>query len=1063
MAVPTIKTSFASGEWAPKLRGRVDIQKYHAGAQLMRNWFVDYSGGGASTRQGTQYVSRCISPGARLIGFQPSSTVSYVLEFGNFYIRFYQNGAPILNTAVTGGTGASGNTFTIANSFNVGDWVVAKGWNGLTNVNGNTYIVIAGTTGSQVVVADLNLNPVTFTGAYTSGGQLQSVYTIASPYAATDLFPNPSTGNPGIKFVQNVTELIITHPSYQPQVLTIFGPTNWTISAANFGPTIAPPVISSVTTNLASSGTFDYQYVVTSVDANGIESAPSNTGQLLGYDYLGSSNTGTININWSAVSGAVSYNVYKAQLQSNSGSPLTGMLFGFIGNTTFTSFNESYPGIAPDFSQTPPIVQSVFSGGSVVSVSVTVQGTYTAVPGVTFPNAPTGGTTATGFASLGAKSISSISHGTLSGHTTDIASTTNPTGYQVTLQSGVVVTILSVSAAFAPDGWIVNSVSLAHPGSVTSGSVPSNPVQPIACNAPGFIRFISGFGISLTWGVMSVSVNNAGQGYTSGGNLTFSSGSAAATFTVSSISTGGFGNPNVPGFLQERLMLAGPSNDLQGYQLSQPGSFFNFNISNPTQDDDAISGTIISEELNDIRALIPVPTGMIALTGKGAWLINGGGGLSTANPITPSNQTASPQAFNGANDLKPIKNNLDVLYGTNKGNYIRDLTYNIYANIYTGSDISVLSNHLFFNHYLLDWAWSEEPFKTLWAIRDDGTMLSLGYVKEQELIGWAHHDTNGQFSSVCSVIETVGGGNVVDAVYMVVQRQVNGVFLAYVERMADRYFTYGYEDSWSVDCGLQSVPAVTIANQATTLFFSGDASQVGNVVFVADGANPFTSTMATNGWVLRAGGGIYTITTFVNSGEVGLTVVQVPTQINPYTNNPFNISTGYTIWQPFTTFTGLTQLVGSTVIGVADGNVVGPFTVSASGTVTLPAPATKVTLGLAFTPDLQTLPLDLGEPTVQGKRKKITAATLRVADTLGLSIGTKFSTLVPMKDFLLGNLGSQSNQFVTGLVSGDGRTVLDQDWQEAGNYCIRQTLPYPATVLAAMPEVTVGDDGRRTG
>src|SRR3979490_1302915 len=99
MAQPAIKTSFASGEWAPKLRGRVDIGKYHAGAALLRNFFVDYSGGGASTRQGTQFINQCKTNGARLIPFQPGSSLSYVLEFGQNYIRFFSNGSPIVETA----------------------------------------------------------------------------------------------------------------------------------------------------------------------------------------------------------------------------------------------------------------------------------------------------------------------------------------------------------------------------------------------------------------------------------------------------------------------------------------------------------------------------------------------------------------------------------------------------------------------------------------------------------------------------------------------------------------------------------------------------------------------------------------------------------------------------------------------------------------------------------------------------------------------------------------------------------------------------------------------------
>src|SRR6516225_9268716 len=110
MAQPTIQTSFASGEWAPKLRSRVDIQKYRTGAALMRNFYVDWSGGGASTRPGTRLVSPSAVPGgSRLIPFQPSANVSYVLMFGtNGYILFYSGGSPIYSnqTNISGITNA---------------------------------------------------------------------------------------------------------------------------------------------------------------------------------------------------------------------------------------------------------------------------------------------------------------------------------------------------------------------------------------------------------------------------------------------------------------------------------------------------------------------------------------------------------------------------------------------------------------------------------------------------------------------------------------------------------------------------------------------------------------------------------------------------------------------------------------------------------------------------------------------------------------------------------------------------------------------------------------------
>ena len=589
-----------------------------------------------------------------------------------------------------------------------------------------------------------------------------------------------------------------------------------------------------------------------------------------------------------------------------------------------------------------------------------------------------------------------------------------------------------------------------------------------------FYPSAAGFGPSVSWNIASLVLIQGGYGYTSAPAVSFSPSSAAtAVTTISSLSGGGGGSANKPpnpaavGFYQERLTIGGAYASLQTFNMSQPGSFFNYDFSNPTQDGDAISGTIVSEDLNDIRSFVSTPTGIIALTGKTAWLINGGGGngLATTTPITPANETANPQAFNGASFLRPIKINLDMLYTTNKGNYVRDLAYNIYANIYTGSDISVLSNHLFFNHNIVDWAWAEEPFKTVWCVRDDGILLSLGYVKEQDLIGWAHHDTDGQFLSVCSVIETVNGSNV-DAVYVIVQRQINGQTVQYVERFDDRQLIHGYFDSWCVDCGLQTTPAYSATNP---LVITGDATEIGNVVTLTDSIDaPFTLGSVTC-QVDTPDGAIYTITAYTSTTQVTAVVVRPPNIYNLYNNTPFPQSTWY-LWVPSATVGGLTQLVGQSVVGVADGVAVGPLTVAAGGVVTLSQPASKVTLGLQYTPQLQTLPLDLGEPTTQGKRKKIVGVTVRVADTLGLQIGKTFGSLVTMKDFQIGAIPTTSSGVVavTDLVNPtgdwndqqnpvDGRTIIDQDWESAGNYCIEQNLPYPATILGVIPEVAVGD------
>jgi hypothetical protein len=56
------------------------------------------------------------------------------------------------------------------------------------------------------------------------------------------------------------------------------------------------------------------------------------------------------------------------------------------------------------------------------------------------------------------------------------------------------------------------------------------------------------------------------------------------------------------------------------------------------------------------------------------------------------------QVYNGCSDVPPVVVNRDILYVQAKGSSVRDLAYNEFVKIYTGSDLSVLSSHLFFGH-----------------------------------------------------------------------------------------------------------------------------------------------------------------------------------------------------------------------------------------------------------------------------------------------------------------------------------------------------------------------------
>jgi hypothetical protein len=95
LANNVILPSFAAGELSPGLAARVDLAKYHVGAALLENMFVDFKGG-ASSRPGTQYIGAC-EGFTWLYKFVFSSTQQYVLVFSDRLLQFIRNPGGALN------------------------------------------------------------------------------------------------------------------------------------------------------------------------------------------------------------------------------------------------------------------------------------------------------------------------------------------------------------------------------------------------------------------------------------------------------------------------------------------------------------------------------------------------------------------------------------------------------------------------------------------------------------------------------------------------------------------------------------------------------------------------------------------------------------------------------------------------------------------------------------------------------------------------------------------------------------------------------------------------------
>ena len=276
------------------------------------------------------------------------------------------------------------------------------------------------------------------------------------------------------------------------------------------------------------------------------------------------------------------------------------------------------------------------------------------------------------------------------------------------------------------------------------------------------------------------------------------------------------GFPTCAGFFEDRLVFAGSKAEPQTFWASKTGDYYNFGTSIPALDNDAITATLNGGQMNGIKAIIAFGE-MILLTAGGEYKVTGNG-----KPITGENVLSQAQEYRGISDVLPVTVGSRIVYLQQQGNLIRDLAYSYDVDKYTGDDLNLLAAHLFERHKITSMTYQQTPNSIVWCTREDGVLLGLTYLKEQDVYAWHQHSTaHGKFINVCSI-----SGPQEDELYCVVEREGN----YYVERMVAREASTEPEDQYFVDSGI-TVSGNTKTNEVTGL----DHLEGLEVAILADG------------------------------------------------------------------------------------------------------------------------------------------------------------------------------------------------------------------------------------
>ena len=242
-----IQPSLSGGELSPGLWGRVDIARYSTCLELAKNVIIQPYGG-IKNRAGFEYLGNFESPTkkVRLIQFIYSEDQSLILEFGEYYIRFWKNGVLIRKPASS------------IHAWNTGDYAsygITVSYGGINYYN----------------IKLPNINHIPSSSPTYWYALTEDIVELPTPYKESELFE--------ISFVQSADTIFLAHKNYAPKTLKRYGETSWAFIDLNFvnGPF---SILNANLTEKLTVSAITGSITVTHTGGNGIFSSDS-IGQLL--------------------------------------------------------------------------------------------------------------------------------------------------------------------------------------------------------------------------------------------------------------------------------------------------------------------------------------------------------------------------------------------------------------------------------------------------------------------------------------------------------------------------------------------------------------------------------------------------------------------------------------------------------------------------------------------------------------------------------------------------------------------------------------------------------------
>ena len=538
------------------------------------------------------------------------------------------------------------------------------------------------------------------------------------------------------------------------------------------------------------------------------------------------------------------------------------------------------------------------------------------------------------------------------------------------------------------------------------------------------------------------------------------------------------GFPRCGTFYRGRLLMAGFKSRPATLVASAIDDIFNYDLGTLLADE-AFDITIDSDKANVIYHLVSHDN--LEIFTNNSEIV-----IKTDETFSPTGKTKfSRQSSQGTKlEIRPDEiENGGTIYVQKGGKSVSEFIFSDTVLAYTNNKLSLVSSHLL-NDVIdasLRGDTSTEEASYYSLVNAGGQLIVATILKEQEVIAFSEQITDGNFKNVIAVV---------DDIYCVVERTINGATVRYFEKLTfDRKTDaskYLLASDSSIDGTKYATASITpsapnggtaadvndgslitfltttvsISTTDNYVAFSFDLGSNQSVDYIdlqllsitAGSTNEFQIEYSTDNFSsdINAASKIINLTTTAGDFEIpiGASTRYIRLIRNGTTDlgtAKISIAEGTVHLDKSVTVSGLDYLEGKSVWTIIDGSAYGPETI-VSGSITLDKePQTDLEIGLDYDVTIKTNPVESPQQVgpLIGNRKSISEIIVNLYNTQHILING-FS---PFKQTLSTSSSSTTIDKTPESHTGRFRMIGFRGWDDLGQITITQDYPYSMTLL----------------